>query len=36
MITVSMEMPEAMVEYANPTDEEGVLVRNAMMLYPYI
>lgn len=36
MITVDMELPNEMVAYALPQDKEEQLVRNAMMLYPYI
>lgn len=36
MAVVNMEMPEAMVTYAVTKDEESQLVRNAMILYPYI
>jgi len=36
MITVDMELPNEMVAYAMPQSREEQLVRNAMMLYPYI
>ena len=36
MITVDMELPNEMVTYAMPQSKEEQLVRNAMMLYPYI
>lgn len=36
MITVDMELPNEMVPYAIPQSKEEQLVRNAMMLYPYI
>lgn len=36
MITVDMELPNEMVTYALPQSKEEQLVRNAMMLYPYI
>lgn len=36
MITVDMELPNEMVTYSMPQSKEEQLVRNAMMLYPYI
>lgn len=36
MVVVNMEMPEAMVTYAVTKDKESQLMRNAMILYPYI
>lgn len=36
MITVDMELPNEMVTYALPQSTEDKLIRNAMMLYPYI
>lgn len=36
MITVDKELPNEMVTYALPQSKEEQLVRNAMMLYPYI
>lgn len=36
MPVVNMEMPEAMVAYAVTKDKESQLMRNAMILYPYI
>lgn len=36
MVTVNMELPDEMITYAMPEDKEGQLIRNAMMLYPYI
>uniref|UniRef100_UPI004056D1F9 UPF0175 family protein n=1 Tax=Acetatifactor sp. TaxID=1872090 RepID=UPI004056D1F9 len=36
MAVVNMEMPEAMVTYAVTKDKESQLMRNAMILYPYI
>ena len=36
MTTVDMELPNEMVTYAMPQSKEEQLVRNAMMLYPYI
>lgn len=36
MITVDMELPNEMVAYALPQGKEEQLIRNAMMLYPYI
>lgn len=36
LITVDMELPNEMVTYAMPQSKEEQLVRNAMMLYPYI
>ena len=36
MAVVNMEMPEAMITYAMSNDKETQLIRNAMILYPYI
>lgn len=36
MAIVSMELPDEMITFAMPQDKEGQLIRNAMMLYPYI
>lgn len=36
MAVVNMEMPEAMVTYAVTKDKESQLMRNAMILYPYV
>ena len=36
MITVDMELPNEMVTYAMPQSKVEQLVRNAMMLCPYI
>ena len=36
MVTVSMELPDEMITFAMPKDKERQLIRNAMMLYPYI
>ena len=36
MVKVDMELPNEMVTYAMPQSKEGQLLRNAMMLYPYI
>jgi len=36
MAVVNMEMPEAMVTYAVAKDKESQLMRNAMILYPYV
>ena len=36
MVTVNMELPDEMIAYAMPEDKERQLIRNAMMLYPYI
>ena len=36
MITVDMELPNEMVTYAMPQSKAEQLVRNAMMLCPYI
>lgn len=35
-VTVNMELPDEMITYAMPEDKERQLIRNAMMLYPYI
>ena len=36
MVTVSMELPDEMIAFAMPQDKKEQLIRNAMMLYPYI
>lgn len=36
MITIDMELPNEMATYAMPQSKEEQLIRNAMMLYPYI
>jgi len=36
MAVVNIEMPEAMVTYAVTKDKESQLMRNAMILYPYV
>ena len=36
MITVEMELPDEMKVFAMPENKEDQIVRNAMMLYPYI
>ena len=36
MTTVTMELPDEMISFVTPQDKEEQLVRNAMMLYPYI
>lgn len=36
MAVINMEMPEAMITYAVTKDKESQLMRNAMILYPYI
>lgn len=36
MAVVNLEMPEAMVTYVMPKDKDAQLMRNAMILYPYI
>ena len=36
MAVVNMEMPEAMITYVMSNDKETQLIRNAMILYPYI
>ena len=36
MITVEMELPDEMMLFAMPENKEDQIVRNAMMLYPYI
>lgn len=33
---VSIKIPDSMIEYAEVEDEKAVLIRNAMILYPYI
>lgn len=36
MTTVTMELPDEMISFAMPQNEQEQLVRNAMILYPYI
>ncbi|MBR6666140.1 MAG: UPF0175 family protein [Lachnospiraceae bacterium] len=36
MAVVNLEMPEAMVTYVMTKDKDEQLMRNAMILYPYI
>ncbi len=36
LVTVEMELPNEMKRFAMPENEEEQLVRNAMILYPYI
>ena len=36
MVRVEMELPDEMITFAMPKDKERQLIRNAMMLYPYI
>lgn len=36
MTTVTMELPDEMISFVTPQDKKEQLVRNAMMLYPYI
>ncbi len=36
MATVNIELPDEMIQFAIPRNKEEQLVRNAMMLYPYI
>lgn len=36
MTTVEMEIPEEMVSYAMPENEQEQAERNAMILYPYV
>ncbi len=36
MAIVNMEIPEEMVIFATPKDQKEQLIRNAMILYPYI
>ena len=36
MITVEIELPDEMKVFAMPKNKEEELVRNAMILYPYI
>lgn len=36
MVTVEMELPDEMKVFAIPKNKEEQLVRNAMMLYPYV
>lgn len=36
MATVTMELPDEMISFVMPQSKEKQLVRNAMMLYPYI
>lgn len=36
MATINIELPDEMIQFAMPKNKEEQLVRNAMMLYPYI
>lgn len=36
MINVQIDVPEALLPYVQPKDEQGELLRNAMMIYPFI
>ena len=36
MAIISMEIPDEMIKFAMPSNEEEQLKRNAMILYPYI
>lgn len=36
MTTVTMELPDEMIAFAMPKNKEEQLIRNAMILYPYI
>lgn len=36
MMTVNMELPDEMIRFAMPKSKEEQLVRNAMILYPYV
>ncbi len=36
MTTVTMELPDEMITFAMPKNKEEQLIRNAMILYPYI
>lgn len=36
MVTVNMEVPDEMIAYVTPKTQREQLVRNAMILYPYI
>ena len=36
LVTVSIEIPDALVQYAISSSPKSVLTRNAMILYPYI
>ena len=36
MQAVSITVPNTIAEYAAPKDENAILIRNAMILYPYI
>ena len=36
MVTINMEIPDEMVRFAMPKNQEEQLIRNAMILYPYI
>ena len=36
MVTVNMEVPDEMITYVTPKTQREQLVRNAMILYPYI
>ena len=36
MMSIQMDIPEAMAPFAVLEDEQGCTIRNAMMLYPFI
>ena len=36
MAIINMDLPDEMIQYVVPKDKEAQLIRNAMMLYPYI
>lgn len=36
MVTVEMELPDEMKTFAAPKNKEEQLLRNAMILYPYV
>ncbi len=36
MINVQIDVPEALLPYVQPKDEQEELLRNAMMIYPFI
>lgn len=36
MATINMELPDEMIQFVMSKNKEDQLIRNAMMLYPYI
>ncbi len=36
MATINIELPDEMIQFVMPKNKEEQLIRNAMMLYPYV